>query len=214
MVFSVSEEYYAKEYYSKILTYFCFLALFLALLVSVLAEDVIKIISTESYWESYKIVPIVCLAYIVWGINDLLSAEILLSRKTYYFTITTCVGAICNIILNTLLIPSYGMMGAAVATLVSFLLVASMRYVIGQSLNRICYEWYRVTKLIVIWLLMFVVLSYLPIESTFISVFVKSICCLIYPLLLLVVRFYDEQEREQVREYFRRIWEVTGASQS
>ena len=57
-----------------------------------------------------------------------------LAEKTWHYTWITIFTAVVNILLNFILIPSYGFVGAALATLISFLvywitkLLVSLRY--------------------------------------------------------------------------------------
>ena len=53
-------------------------------------------------------------------------------------------GAITNIVLNILLIPSLGIIGAAMATCLSFILMAVFIFMVNQKIFPIKYEWGKI----------------------------------------------------------------------
>ena len=57
--------------------------------------------------------------------------------------LTALVGAVLNVILNLLLIPSFGAMGASVATFASYFAVCLLRLVTGRRLIPFKGEWGR-----------------------------------------------------------------------
>ena len=205
MVFSIKEEPYAEAYYSKMFTYFLFTGIFICLGISLLSREMIQVMTDRSFWSAYRVVPIIVLGYLFWGGRLPVNVGIALTRKTQYYATVNVAGAMANIFLNLLLVPRYGMMGAAWVTLISFAMMWVMQWKISQHLYFIKYEWIRVTKLFAIALAMYWGLSRFSIENVFTSIAVKSALCLMYPFVLLVVGFYDEKEREKMSQYARRL---------
>jgi O-antigen/teichoic acid export membrane protein len=58
----------------------------------------------------------------------------------------TGAGALSNVAANLLLVPSLGMLGAAIATLVSYVVIAAGIYAASQRLYRVDYEWPKILK--------------------------------------------------------------------
>jgi O-antigen/teichoic acid export membrane protein len=85
-----------------------------------LSPEVYKIISSELYWSGIKIIPIITLAHFFSFCYCFPSNHEFYNEKTKIIPINTAFAAGINIILNLILIPSYGDMGAAIATLVSY----------------------------------------------------------------------------------------------
>ena len=63
------------------------------------------------------------LAPIVFMVYQLLGSQFLLIKKTIYGTFIACVGVVLNIILNYIWIKKYDIVGAGVATVVSYLFI-------------------------------------------------------------------------------------------
>ncbi len=72
------------------------------------------------YISAVYVVPFILLAYAFNGLAAFFSLAPYLSGKSFHFVITDIIGFAVNITLNFILIPRYGIMGAALATLVGY----------------------------------------------------------------------------------------------
>jgi O-antigen/teichoic acid export membrane protein len=111
-------------------------------LLTALSPWLIKALTAPAYYSSYPIVGILALSSIFYGFMLISGAGLWKAEKTWGITLSLTVGSITNILLNLLLVPSYGMLGASVATSLAmlmsniFLLALSERYwAVGFSLK-------------------------------------------------------------------------------
>ena len=88
---------------------------------SLIAEPLIDLISGEEYLQAAHALPVLALAYVVMGLSNPFYNLIFLQRDSTLFIklYALCLGV--NLGLNYWLIPTYQGVGAAVATLVSFI---------------------------------------------------------------------------------------------
>jgi O-antigen/teichoic acid export membrane protein len=93
------------------------------------------------------VIPIVACAYFLHGVFLLTSVGIGVSKRARYYPTITAVVAVVNVAANFLLIPRFGMMGAAWATLLSYAVMAGMGAVISQRLYAIPFEGARMAAL-------------------------------------------------------------------
>jgi O-antigen/teichoic acid export membrane protein len=89
-------------------------------------EITVRVIAERSYWSGASVIPLVAFAYFLNGFQYCVAPGIHLGGKTHLLPLITLTGAASNIVLNLLWIPSMGMMGAAMATVVSFALVSTL----------------------------------------------------------------------------------------
>lgn len=75
----------------------------------------------ENYLEAWKISPILMYSSILNCVSGLLGSNYLIMHDTKSALKVTAVGAIINTILNFILVPIYGLYGAALATIVGYL---------------------------------------------------------------------------------------------
>ena len=93
------------------------------------AQIFTKILLADSYFESWRYVPVLVIATIFSTLVSFLGSVYFLKKKSALSMLTAMAGAGTNIILNFLLIPEWGAIGAAVATLVCYALVYVIRAV-------------------------------------------------------------------------------------
>ena len=70
------------------------------------------------------------------------------ARRTQFNWVATTAGAALNFALNLWLIPAYGMLGAAYATLAGYILIMVLRTWNAQQVYPVQYQWRRVAVLV------------------------------------------------------------------
>ncbi|MFP4458260.1 MAG: oligosaccharide flippase family protein [Candidatus Zixiibacteriota bacterium] len=81
------------------------------------------LISSDDYMAGVWIAPIVGVAYYFDGISLLAESGIYIKKRTGVLPIITILGAMINISLNLYLIPKIGINGAAIATVISYIVL-------------------------------------------------------------------------------------------
>jgi O-antigen/teichoic acid export membrane protein len=100
-----------------------------------LSRELLVILAAERYWEAAGVVPIVTAGYYAFAMYSVLSTGTFFAKRTGRIMLLTSFAAAANIGANLLLIPRYGMYGAAWATLISYTLMAiGARVLTGWSM--------------------------------------------------------------------------------
>lgn len=94
-----------------------------ALSISLFSKEVIFIMSDQSYAGSHNIVFILSASFLLHGLSGIIVMGIHVSRKTWTISLIWPFSAFANIFFNILLIPEFGRMGAAAATLISVIII-------------------------------------------------------------------------------------------
>jgi O-antigen/teichoic acid export membrane protein len=148
-----AKEERAKEIFSRVLTYFVLTASVILIFLSLFIEDIVKLnifgryIIGPAYWSGLFIVPVVLLGYLFNGIYFVFTAGVFIKEKTIYIPFITAGGAIVNILANFVLIPLIGIMGSAVAALLSYITTALSLYFVTQNFYKIKYELVKIAKI-------------------------------------------------------------------
>lgn len=144
----------AKRLFSRVMTYYLAICAVVFLVLSFFLEDVIqykffgqRYILPPQYWEGLAIVPFVLLSYTFMGIGTILNAGIQIEKKTMYLLPTSLSGSLTKILLTFLLVPMFGIMGAAYATLAGYIMVEVTLFIVVQRFYHIDYEYARILKL-------------------------------------------------------------------
>lgn len=85
------------------------------------APEVIKVLAVKEYWEGIFIIPLVVVGYYYNFLYFFPANYEFYHKKTKFIAGSTMIAAFINILLNYALIPQYGMLGAAVATIVAYI---------------------------------------------------------------------------------------------
>ncbi len=111
---------------------------------SLFGPEVLRVFATGNYVKGHVIVPWLIAGHLLWSIGGYFSMGIRIEKKTGLIAVVSVFGMLVNAAMNVLLIPLLGIVGAAVATFSSFLLVAILSIRLSQRYYRIPYEWGRV----------------------------------------------------------------------
>lgn len=199
-MFKIADRPDAKQMYARVMTYNSFVVVFCALAMSVLIKDVLRIMVTPEFFDAHKVVPFILSGFYFYYMMPILDVGIMLTKKTYLRAINVTTAAVVNLALNYFLISKFQMMGAAYATLLSYAFLAVMTLVVSGRVFRVPYEYFRLAKLFASALLVFAISRVIEIDSLILSIVVKLGIVLLFPLLLVPMRFYDEKERRKVSE--------------
>jgi O-antigen/teichoic acid export membrane protein len=204
-----AKEENAREMFSRVMTYFLVGASFVFLFFSFFIGDIVRIrvfghyFIKPEYWSGLSIVPIVLCAYIFTGMNTVLVAGVHIEKKTHILPYTTGAGAIVNVVSNYLLIPPLGMLGAAYATLFSYMVMAGSLYVIVQRFYHVPYEYRRIVTIAIVTAVLFAVYSWLNLTGASVSsLLLKALLVLAFPILLLGSKFFEPNEITSLKRIF------------
>ena len=203
--FSVAKDPDAKGIFARVLTYLTLFmaAVFLALTFYI--ADIAKMsffghhLIHPDYWGGLMIVPVVLLGYVFLGIYTNLSAGIYIEKKTHLLPAVTFAGALTNVVVNYLLIPVSGMLGAAWATALAYFVMAAMVYVMARRIYPIEYEFGRIGRIAGAATAVFI--CYTLLESRSIvnlsvwpSIAAKFVLLVLFLVLLYAMGFFERKE--------------------
>lgn len=200
-IFSIQKKEDAAEIFSKILTYFTFILIFIGLGISILSKDALKIIATPSFFDAYKVVPLLVLGNIFLGINYVFQVGIYLKSKTKWLPYINGIGLVINIFLNWLLIPIAGKIGASLTYFITYFLIGLITYLISTKYYYISYEFNRILKLAAVGILIYLLSNLVVTSSILYSILLKGMLIISFPLLLHFLNFYNPEERNMIKEF-------------
>ena len=125
------------------------------LVVSIFIDDLFKVhlaglnLFDPQYRSGIEIIPIVLIAYILSSLVTYYSVYPYVSGKSIHFLISDAIALIINLALNFILIPLYGIMGAAIATFFSYFGNAVYLVIISERKIKITYEPVKITVILI-----------------------------------------------------------------
>lgn len=138
-IFAKNKDDDSKKSYSEAMKYFIIFALLIFLAV-MFYIDIFKHIVPVSYYPGLRVVPIVMLGELFFGIYFNLSFWYKLIDQTQWGAYFSTIGCVATILIIVLFAPTYGYMACAWASFVSNLVMMLLSYFIGQKKFPIQYD--------------------------------------------------------------------------
>jgi O-antigen/teichoic acid export membrane protein len=192
----------APALYARVFTYSLAVMGFLWLAVSLLAEELVKIMAAPSFHEAYRVVPWMAGAFLFQALAPVGNVGMALHRKVKYRPMVLGTSSLFNLGLNYWLVPRYGFMGAAVASFASFLLKFVLELLVGNRLYAVPYEYARIGRLVLVGVILYSVGTLAAWNSLSTALIGKTCLLLCSPLLLYASGFFEPGEVERLRGGF------------
>ena len=173
-VFGKNKEEGSLKLYADAMKYFILFSL-IAFLAVMLYLDVFRYIIAKSYWSGLGVVPIVMVAAMLNGVYFNLSFWYKLIDKTMWGAYFSGVGCFLIILLNVLLVPTYGYMACAWSSLIGYATVTIISYLVGQKKYPINYDLKGIGKYVLLTALLYVIAKFVVIDNIFLRLFFKTI---------------------------------------
>jgi O-antigen/teichoic acid export membrane protein len=200
--FEVAKRNDAKPTFGKMLTYFSAIALFSGLGISVFINEAMYIMAPKEYQGATGVVALVVLSYVFYGIAHYFNLGIMLTYQTRYAAYIQMVVAGLNLLFNWFFIRHYGVIGAAIATVLSFLCLAILTLIISQRLYAVPFEYGRIATLFIVTAIAYALSQMIHAPFAW-TICLKIAVMLIFPLLLFAGRFFTKQELDKAEELIK-----------
>lgn len=134
---------------ARIFRYFLMLALPTVVMIAVFAREALIIITTANYYAAWRVIPVIA-GGILFSCMYVFMPGMDITKKTKRISAINITAGLINISLNFLLIPYLGIMGAALATLCSSLLMFTLYVYFSQKLYFVPHNWGRIIPAILV----------------------------------------------------------------
>jgi O-antigen/teichoic acid export membrane protein len=197
--YSIESDDEAKRTYAFVLTYLTVLASWIALGLALLAPWLVDLLATDEFAQASRVVGLLAFAAVAFGGYIVIAIGSGRARRTQFNWVVTGAGAALNVTLNLILIPPYGMIGAAIATVASYCLMFAGMAWWSQYVYPVPYQWRRVATSAGVAVALAVAGKLagggLPAAIAFAAA---------YPLVLIPFGFYLPAERRRMRAIIAR----------
>lgn len=130
----------APERFRVVFNYYIFITSAIVLLLSLFGKEILELLTTSEFSKAFIIVPMMVLSAILASIAAYFTYGIQIAKKSSIRLFINASGLLLNIVLNYLLIYRLGIMGAALATTITFVYMAVIGMTISQKLYYVPYN--------------------------------------------------------------------------
>jgi O-antigen/teichoic acid export membrane protein len=184
---SIADDEDARRTYRLAFSYWSVWTVWGLVAISALAPLYIHLTMPSDWWDSSDLVPLLMAGSVLWGAYMIINIGVNRSKRTRLTPVVTATAAAVNIGLNFLLIPAWGVVGAAVSTVIGYSVLVLLGWLNAQTGFPVPYDWARVTRIGVA-AVGLVALSVWVIPDTGVAAWIGRILLVaVYPLALTVV---------------------------
>jgi O-antigen/teichoic acid export membrane protein len=147
--FGVMREPDATDTFSRVTTYGVLILALLTAGLTACARDVIALATTPTFHQAARVVPWIALGVAFQGVYLLTSIGLNITKHTEYYPMATGIAAATSVAANLVLVPSFGIVGAAWANMLAYAVLAVVSWRFSRRFFPIPYETPRLAKIVV-----------------------------------------------------------------
>lgn len=182
-----------EKFINRFLRIYAGLALPVVAGMAAVGHEVIELLASEKYIASAVIIPFVIAGMAIDGITAVAGAGLYIQKKGKTIVMLVAGCAVLNVALNYILLPRMGILGAALATLVSYTVLASSSLLMGRRWLRVRLPGLYMVKYGALSAVMYLAVTQIVLSSQLGTLVVRVICgALLYGIL---VYLCDEEAR-------------------
>jgi O-antigen/teichoic acid export membrane protein len=191
----------AGRFYSKTMTYFVFVIVFVSIGLILFARETINVLSmgNQDYQNSYTLIPVLVLGVVFGGMRQILILPLSRLKKTRIISIIAVSAGFLNFGLNLLLIPRLSSFGAAISTTLTQILASIWLYMLVKKHDTIIYELPKIFKLLFLGIAFFLLALLVEDFALVWRLVLKSLLYISFFFILYLWKFYEEIELEKLK---------------
>jgi O-antigen/teichoic acid export membrane protein len=187
----------SKEIFTYVATYNTTIILYLALFTILMGKELLFLFASAKYAEAETVINIVAISCTFQYLFFIPSRGLYLKKKTIYFPPLLFVTVGVNVIASFLLIPPYGIVGAAWATLIAYLVRIVLTLILAQKFFFIPYDYRRLAKAIFAFAVVLILFNVMPQWPRIYTIPLKLCMIVLYPALLYFLSFFEKRELDK-----------------
>jgi len=139
-----------NRFVPRVFIYYLVFFFVLSVLVTFFGRELLQVFTTSPYFGASRAIGPMALAMTFSASLQMTILGTSITRKTKYLALFSGLTAALNIGFNFLLIPKYGMVGAAWATAISYLFLTICYFITSQKFVYLQLDWQKISKLILL----------------------------------------------------------------
>lgn len=186
---------YAPKLFGRMMTYVLAGFGFLCVGITVFAPELLAVLTGAAFSGAAVAVGPLAIGMVAYASTQITAGGISLRMRTKYLAIHSWLAALLNVGLNLVLIPRFGMLGAAWASMIAYTFLTLAYLVTSQRLWAVTYETRRSLIIVAVTIALTVAGGLLPSLPLAQAIAVKGAYCLLFPAALFGLRAFDQRER-------------------
>jgi O-antigen/teichoic acid export membrane protein len=201
--YSIQDDDEARRSYAIVTSWFAAGMGWIVAGMALLADPVVRVLGPPAYYDAARLVPILALAAGIYGAYFLVGIGASRVKRTGWHAAVAGGAVLVSLVLNLLLVPQWGAMGAAVAALGANGTLAGLMLLRSQRVFHVDYELRRIARPLLLLGAAIAAAYWLPTGTGIESWGSRLAVALAWPLALLATGFVTVAERERIARLVR-----------
>jgi O-antigen/teichoic acid export membrane protein len=195
LAYSIRDDGEARRAYATVVTLFVAGCAFVVTGMWLFSRWIVRALAAPEFFGSYKAIGLISTAVTLYAIYMVLVVILGRTGRTGFNLPATLAALAANVILNLLLVPPLGIVGAGLALVASYVVVLALMYVFTQRLFPVPYQWGRLGRVVLTAAALVGLGELLMPTSGAIGLLGRAALFAAYPLALFASGFFTPGER-------------------
>jgi len=191
----------AKTLYARLTTYVFGSVVLLAAGLSAIATDLVRLMAAPEFGRASIVIPATAIGVVAQAAYQVTAIGLNITKQAKYFPIATALAAIVSIAGNLIVMPRYGLLGAAYMNAIAYSALTLFAGWFAYRVYPVPYEWRRLGLIAGAGLIAYfaAALAVPELKSPIIGLLVRgTLVVVIYPLVLIATGCLEPSERERL----------------
>jgi len=195
LAYSIRSDAEARRAYATIVTWFIAGCGFLVAGMWLFSRWIVRALAAPEYFPSYEAIGLIATGVTLYALYMVLVVILGRTGRTELNLPATSAALVANVVLNLLLVPPLGIVGAGIALVASYLIVVALMYLFTQRLFPVPYEWSRLGRVVFTAAALVGIGEWLAPTAGLDGFVIRLALWAVYPAALLLTGFFNAEER-------------------
>jgi O-antigen/teichoic acid export membrane protein len=195
LAYSIRDDDEARRAYATVVTLFVAGCAFVVTGMWLYARWIVRALAAPEFFDSYEAVGLIAAAVTLYALYMVMVVILGRTGRTEFNLPAAIAALLVNVALNLALVPPFGIVGAAIALVASYLVVTALMYVFTQRLFPVPYQWGRLARVVISAAVLVAAGELLMPTDGALGFLARGALWALYPLALWASGFFTPEER-------------------
>ncbi|MFH2035102.1 MAG: polysaccharide biosynthesis C-terminal domain-containing protein [Candidatus Zixiibacteriota bacterium] len=172
----------------------------LALAIAMFSREIIAIMSDSAFYSSYRIIFVLCLSYVFYGLYSFSCYANNIVKKNWLISLSWLIAVIVSVSLNFILVPKYGMIEAMATSVIAYFVLVLANLIGASKIYPIRYK-YAYFIAIMGFTIAFYYLGSLINIGIVLSICIKACLLALYIFIIYKSPYFSDRERAKIMSF-------------
>jgi O-antigen/teichoic acid export membrane protein len=148
LAYSIRDDEEARGFYATVVTLFTAGCAFVVTGMWLFSRWIVRALVTPKFFDSYEAIGLITTAVTLYALYMVMVVILGRTGRTGFNFPAAIAALVVNVVLNLLLVPPLGIVGAGLALVASYLVVVALMYGFTQRLFPVPYQWGRLARVV------------------------------------------------------------------